>query len=824
MQDWGKFKTFFHLQGHSRATFAALSVLIIVGASALAIPHIFSSSPAPSKISAASGATPTVPLPRLLNWSNPVTWQGHPPTAGAQVVIPANRSILLDTSPPPLTSLTIEGTLVCAEKDLSLSADWILIPSGGLLLCGSELQPFQHHFVITLTGNNPQAENVAGMGTKLLGVVGGRLELHGQSKVSWVHLAQTAPAGTSQIVLDQPVNWTKGDRIAIASTTYDPLQAEEVTVKAVSGTVVTLSQPLKYTHWGQLQTFAGQTVDERAEVGLLSHNIVVQGDSSSVNNGFGGQSMFMSGSIVHIADVEFYHMGQFKSLARYPVHWHLARNEAGDYIENSSIDHSFNRCITIHGTDNVLVRDNVAFDTIGHCYFLEDGSETGNLLEYNLGIETLAAPDGENLLPSDTQPATFWITNPDNYLIGNVSAGSEGEGFWFALPEHPLALDSNLTTIWPRQTPLGLFIDDVAHSDEDTGLLVDNGPNPDNTTTDEYYQPVKSPGNDSSAQVTVTFQNFTAYKESNLGVWMRGYNLDLTGAILADNSDGAAFAGNNGMLENSLLVGQTANDSTTAPLNPGQPLVGYSFYDGPFGVKNDTFVNFQSNSQRPAAAVDYFENDRNPIHIMNFVQQIHLVNANGVYLMQPTANGGDFSAFLDADGSLTGQAGQFVIANNSVLVDSSCTFRAAWNAYVCRHHFVNVSLDAGGVNLPSVTIARDDGVTWKSVVNDSYFSASALPDHTYTWSYTAPATTLQIDLTDAQSTDWVELIIPYSSANCHLYRDAEQDMSITAASSLDEFNASHGQQYFYDKTSGLLYIKLVPQNGNNWARVNVVPG
>jgi cell migration-inducing and hyaluronan-binding protein len=810
---------FFHLQGRSRAIFAALLILVIVGAAAVIIPRISGSGPFSPKT---SRATPTIPAPRLLDWSNPATWQGHTPTAGSQVVIPPGRSILLDTSPPPLAHLIIQGTLACAEKDLSLSADWILIPSGGILLCGSELQPFRHHFVITLTGNS-RTEPVAEMGTKLLGVTGGQLDLHGQNKVSWVHLAQTARAGTSQVTLNQTVNWSQGDRLAIASTTYDPRQAEEVTVQAISGTTVMLNQPLRYTHWGQIQTFAGQSVDERAEVGLLSHNIVVQGDSNSVNSGFGGQSMFMHGSMVHIANVEFYHMGQFKSLARYPVHWHLAGNEAGNYIQNSSVDHSFNRCITVHGTHNVLVRDNVTFDTIGHCYFLEDGSETGNTLEYNLGIETLAAPAGENLLPSDTTPATFWITNPDNTLIGNVSAGSEGEGFWFALPEHPLALDSTLTNVWPRQTPLGMFKDNVAHTDKDIGLFIDNGPNPNNTTTDEYYQPVKDPGNDSSAGVLVTFQNFTAYKESNLGVWMRGYNLSLTGATLADNADGAAFAGDSGMLENSLVVGQTANNSTTAPLNPGQALAGFSFYDGPFGVKNVTFINFQSNSQRPAAAVDYFENDRNPIHIRNFVQQIHLINANAVYLVQPTTDGGDFSAFLDADGSLTGQAGQYVIANSPVLVDGSCTFKQTWNAYICKHHFVNVALDAGGVNLPSVTITRDNSVNWQSTVNDSYFSASALPDHTYTWHYTAPARTLQIDLSDAQSTDWVELIIPYSQANCHLYRDAEQDMAISAAPSLNAFNASHGEDYFYDKTQGLLYVKLTPRNGNDWARVNVIP-
>lgn len=812
---------FAYLQGrHPRTVFVVSLIILVVITGILAIPR-FSSTGTHSKNPSAS-ATPAPPLPRALSWSNPATWQGKLPVSGASVTIPPGRSILLDTNPPPLTSLTIQGTLICAEKDLALSANWIMVAAGGVLECGSELQPFQHHFVITLTGNNPK-ENIMNMGTKLLGVMGGKLELHGQSKVSWVQLGATAFAGASQITLDQRVNWSKGDRIVVASTSYDPRQAEEVTVSAVSGTIVTLNQPLKYTHWGQLQSFAGQAVDERAEVGLLSHNIVIQGDSGSVNTGFGGQSMFMRGSTVQIAGVEFYHMGQFKSLARYPVHWHLAGNASGSYIENSSVDHSFNRCITIHGTDNVMVRENVTFDTIGHCYFLEDGSETHNLLEYNLGVETLAAPSGENLLPSDTQPATFWVTNPDNYLIGNVSAGSVAEGFWFALPEHPLALDSNLTNVWPRQSPLGLFIDNVAHSDEDTGLLVDNGPNPNNTLDGFYYQPVKHPGDDSSTPVKTYFQNFTAYKESVLGVWMRGYDLYLKGAILADNPDGAAFAGGDGILEDSLVVGQTANQGTSPLVDPGTPLAGFSFYDGPFGVENVTFVNFQSNGQRPAGALDYFERDRNPIHVANFVKQVRFINANPVYLLQPTSDGGEFAVFLDADGSLTGQAGQYVAANTPLLVDGACGFRAAWNAYVCRHHYVNVAIEDDSQNFTSVGITRDDGVSQQSNVNENYFSVSSLPDYTYTWHYPQTARTLQIDLSNAQAGDWVELVIPYSTARCQLYRDAEQSQHIAAASSLTAFNASHGQEYYYDQTQGLLYIKLVPQNGNDWARVNITP-
>ena len=40
----------------------------------------------------------------------------------------------------------------------------------------------------------------------------------------------------------------------------------------------------------------------------------------------------------------------------------------------------------IHNTNNVLVEDNVAFDTHGHCYITEDGSEEGNSFLNNLSV------------------------------------------------------------------------------------------------------------------------------------------------------------------------------------------------------------------------------------------------------------------------------------------------------------------------------------------------------------------------------------------------------------------------------------------------------
>ena len=81
----------------------------------------------------------------------------------------------------------------------------------------------------------------------------------------------------------------------------------------------------------------------------------------------------------------------------------------------------------MHGTHGVTVEDNVAYNTFGHCYFLEDGGEKNNTFHHNLGLLTQFG----TTIPSDRMPATFWVTSPLNFLTENSAAGSQGMGIWY---------------------------------------------------------------------------------------------------------------------------------------------------------------------------------------------------------------------------------------------------------------------------------------------------------------------------------------------------------------------------------------------------------
>ncbi len=58
---------------------------------------------------------------------------------------------------------------------------------------------------------------------------------------------------------------------------------------------------------------------------------------------------------------------------------------------------------------------------------LQDGSESGHTIEGNLGLMTR---ESYALTASDTTPATFLISNPNNTVRFNRAAGSAGLGFW----------------------------------------------------------------------------------------------------------------------------------------------------------------------------------------------------------------------------------------------------------------------------------------------------------------------------------------------------------------------------------------------------------
>ena len=782
--------------------------------------------------SANVGEPPPAPA-NFQRWSDSATWGGQVPSEGADVTITEDQAVLLDAD-VTLGRVSVAGTLRCAERDLDVKADLIMVT--GRFECGTAEEPFTNSLFLTLTGNEGQTTMM--MGAKVLGVMaGGVLSLHAQPRPSWSRLNRTAQAGDSAVSVADASGWRVGDEIVIASTDFDYEQAETRVITAVSGNRVELDEPLEFMHYGETQSFGGKTLDERAEVGLLSRSITVQGDEASEEDGFGGHVMVMEGGRAELAHIELRRMGQRGEQGRYPLHFHLNGDTSrGSYLRGSSVHASFNRCVTIHGSNGVEVVDNVAYDAPGHCYFLEDGIETGNVFRGNLGLSIYEPEEGDTLLPSDDGflgPAVYWITNPDNTYEDNVAAGSAGTGFWIALPEHPTG-PSATDDVWPRQTPLGSFSGNVAHSNRTNGLHVDNGPDENLETEVTSYRPRKTPGDDESDAVEAVFADFTAYKNRNRGVWLRGYNLALEEAMLADNAIGATFAADETVLRESVLVGESANLGTPRnyeinenrvgedgrslprPFAPDFPIRGFEYYDGKVGAESSFFTRFEPNARREASALSTFEFTAFPMSPESYAQGLSFAeNTKRVYMApvpdDPSENPADgyrSTVFRDIDGSVTGTRERFVTYDNRFLVTDNCQERSDWNMWVCDEAYARLSISTEGER-GTVTLRRGGAAHVMYGVGGSpadSFVTNILPERTYDLEL-AGGTPRRFSVTLQEGSGRsVTVRVPYAGQP----KVTRFGQEMEAYSSVGALSSSAASGYAY--SGGTLHLKLVAES------------
>ena len=801
-------------------------------------------------------------------WSDPASWpDGKVPRDGDAVTIGRDRDIVLDVSPPELRSLTIDGKLSFSDdRDLELKTDWIYL-AGGELDIGSEARPHTRQATITLTDRVP-GEDVNTMGDRGIMLLRGTLSLHGdRTNNTWTKLARTAKAGAQRIDVLNASGWRKGDEIVLASTDYDPHQAERRTVTAVSGNAITLDRPLKYMHFGEI-TFG---VDERGEVGLLTRNIRIRASDDAEKSYFGGHIMAMAGSRMYISSVELSRMGQNMHLARYPIHWHVLGDADGQYIQNSSIHDTYSRCVTVHGTNDVRVENNVTYNTVGHCFFLEDAVEHGDRFLHNLAVLTKCHPDGKPciptnlgpagsagppgssvagqkakdvLIPSDNTASLFWVTNPDNIYVGNVAAGSESTGFWFALPEHPTGafLDKpGSDKIWPRRTKVREFKGNTAHSNYD-GFMFDRGPKPDGTFSvagSNYHFAYADPNDpNSQAQVSV-FEDFTSYKNRHGGVWGRGEMHLFKNLTVADNAIGYTHAAGavgraayTSRIENSLFVGETANVGTpTTPVEiaygrsmpeptiPDFPIRGYEYYDLRHDVVNTTFENFAPNATRNAAAVSYLMYTSFGMSTENAIEGAKFVNAKPVDFpdvvhrwASDSGRGNDWrnAAIHDKDGSVGGVPNSYIVIDNGIASDEQdCQIKPDWHAAVCRGDFGHFSVGGnfgfGAAPIPDPVMLSRNGRRYEYTGPTTIRSGADVRVET-------SRKDLALSLNEMDKGSWVIFELPG-------FHNAGAGEAQTSLAALRE---AHGTAYFKDGDT--LWVKVVVDDSHMPAPVRVAGG
>src|SRR5207253_3462660 len=202
----------------------------------------------------------------------------------------------------------------------------------------------------------------------------------------------------------------------------DNTQTEERIIKSRYGNEIKLDKALQYEHLGD--------GDYRGDVANLGRNGVVE----SADPAKRGHTMYHRGSAGSISYAEFRHLGKEGVLGRYSLHYHLAGDTMrGSYVIGASIWDSGNRWLTIHGTNYLVVRDCVGYQSVGHGFFLEDGTEVFNVLDRNLAVQAYIGKTlPKQVLPYDKNDGSgFWWANSHNSFTRNTAAECDEYGYFF---------------------------------------------------------------------------------------------------------------------------------------------------------------------------------------------------------------------------------------------------------------------------------------------------------------------------------------------------------------------------------------------------------
>ncbi|XP_072498533.1 fibrocystin isoform X3 [Notamacropus eugenii] len=387
------------------------------------------------------GVNPTAPVPSavpesILKWSHPTTWQdveegwggyNHTtPTAGDDVVILPNRTILVDTELPFLKGLYILGTLEFPVNRSNILNVACIIVAGGELKVGTFSEPLQKGQTLLIQLQASEGVHCDRLdGIRIApGTIGvyGKVQLHSAyPRKAWTHLRADIASGNERILVEDAVDWRPQDKIVLSSSSYEPHEAEILTVKEVMGHNVRIHECLSHRHLGSSHSMEdGRHISLAAEVGLLTRNIKIQPDVPCGGRMVVGSFQKPNGEefsgTLQLSNVE---IQKFGSLLNPSIEFNNV--SLGSCIISSTVHQSCGGGIRVHSSKSIFLYDNILFDIIGHGIDLEGQNHS---LIKNLIV-----------LTKQPQREMYWVTGikvnqaNDVLLNGNAVAGSERIGF-----------------------------------------------------------------------------------------------------------------------------------------------------------------------------------------------------------------------------------------------------------------------------------------------------------------------------------------------------------------------------------------------------------
>ena len=449
------------------------------------------------------------------DWTSPDTWEpARVPAHGERVQISRGTRVVYDAeSPAVIRLLQVIGTLSFARDQNTLlnvgilkvqnsdacsesgfACDFLDVnelgkpkaqPKGAIpaLEVGTLADPIPAEYTARI-----RLHYMKGMDkddAPALACCSARMDFHGAPMSrTWVKLGGDVKPGDSTVQLAEAVTgWKVGDEVIVTGSEHhnsggqyredaDLLHTESRIITKIAGQKLTLDKPVVYPHFG--------SGDLRSEVANLSRNVIIE---SADPNGVRGHTVYHSFSRGGISYTRFAHLGKEDVLGRYSIHFHLLDDtNRGAQVLGAAIVDSHNRWVTVHGTDYMVVRDCVGYRSVGHGFFLEDGTETYTVMDRNLGVQAFVGKRlPRQIMPFDPNDgAAFWWSNGRNTFIRNTSCENDEYGFRYDSQKRS-NFDSDLVVRNPaggthkvdiRTLPIYRFEENEAHTEGLYGMVV----------------------------------------------------------------------------------------------------------------------------------------------------------------------------------------------------------------------------------------------------------------------------------------------------------------------------------------------------------------
>lgn len=451
-------------------------------------------------------------------WSAAATWRGvASPARGIVVVIPANRTVLLDVSPPPLAALVIAGRLIAKPGvSLTLTTGSVVI-EGGEFIVGSFEVPHNAGFNLVLTGTPATlASAVPTFGSKTVALRSGRISMYGPPNApAMSNLVWPAEPGSSNVTVSGFVSWEVGYQVVVASSSRSAHEAEHRTITSrvtnIDGTTqLWLDRPLAHYHHGGRETFNALTAQVGAEVAVLTRSVTISGDAASSRYMFGAVvqvSPAASGDVlVELSGVEFSRCGQQPGYGPASP----ARAKAclvvsgpvdliGSRVRYSSVHHAYAGGFEVINARRMTFDSNSVYDVRGHGFAFLDGAARFHIVKSNIVVLARGVDTGT------LHPSCFHITHPAITLESNIAAGCALAGFHYSL-----APTASLQNVCPDRAPMGVNSRNVAHSNGQHGMWIPS-----------HVSPAYECGDATLVGAKVTsISRFGAYENADTGLYI----------------------------------------------------------------------------------------------------------------------------------------------------------------------------------------------------------------------------------------------------------------------------------------------------------------